>query len=83
MQKKYSRFKSQILNPQNIGKPFGKDSRFTINLGYFDKIINGFDYDVHGIYDRIQVAGNYDFANISNKVDFVKLEEDLASSISH
>lgn len=71
---KYPRFRSSIINEQNRDKPFGRDERYTINVGKFEKVINGFDYDAHGIYDRIQVASQYDFAGVSKKVNFTWLE---------
>lgn len=69
----YSRFQSQIINPENKDKPFGKDPRYYINVGKFEKVIDGFDYDAHGIYDRIQVASGFDFAGVSQRVNFTWL----------
>lgn len=35
------------------------------------------------LLEHIQVGSEYDYANISKKVDFDKLSKDLASSISY
>jgi hypothetical protein len=39
-------------------------------LGKYSKVINDFDYDAHGIYNRIQVGSSYDFAGLSSIVNF-------------